>query len=232
MSTCPEKDIHSVYLDNELPPVYIKEYEAHVNQCAQCKNELERIKALRDNLRADAAAIALSSADLEKSFERLQARMSYAKVTASSNVHRFFVPKWAIGAAAAVIVAAIALPMRSRTEKNAEIAAVPEQAQTVAEIKPPKIPQAMIPMTHLSSLISEEPNAKPSTVGFSANREQKGLQTIKNSLNSVDVFRPEVPEKAISIKITLSPSVGEGETFDFPVVIEKLYQNDVQDSEK
>ena len=70
MSTCPEKDIHSVYLDNELPPVYIKEYEAHVSQCAQCKNELERIKALRDNLRADSAAIALSSADLEKSFER------------------------------------------------------------------------------------------------------------------------------------------------------------------
>ena len=33
MSFCPSKDIHSVYLDNELPEVYKAEYEAHIAVC-------------------------------------------------------------------------------------------------------------------------------------------------------------------------------------------------------
>ena len=33
MSTCPEKDIHSIYVDGELPENYIKQYESHLSSC-------------------------------------------------------------------------------------------------------------------------------------------------------------------------------------------------------
>ena len=30
MSGCPEKDLHSIYIDGEMPEKYAKEYEAHI----------------------------------------------------------------------------------------------------------------------------------------------------------------------------------------------------------
>ena len=41
MSTCPENDIHSLYLDNELPLSYREEYEAHIKSCPKCAKKLE-----------------------------------------------------------------------------------------------------------------------------------------------------------------------------------------------
>ena len=46
MYTCPEKDIHSVYIDNELPEAYIAEYEAHVKNCPKCAAELALLRNL------------------------------------------------------------------------------------------------------------------------------------------------------------------------------------------
>ena len=44
MSTCPEKDLHSIYLDGELPEEFLKEYENHVAGCEKCKAELEKLR--------------------------------------------------------------------------------------------------------------------------------------------------------------------------------------------
>ena len=52
MSICPNKDLHSVYLDNELPESYKAEYEKHVADCPKCQAELKKLKAVR-NLFAD-----------------------------------------------------------------------------------------------------------------------------------------------------------------------------------
>ena len=229
MSTCPENDIHSVYLDDELPPVYIPQYEAHLKQCAKCQATLAQLRAVRNSLRADSENLNLSQKDLDDSFARLQARLSYAKVTQNERIHRFTLPSWAAGAAAAALVAAVVLPMKARLDTKMNADEENSEVQTVAEIKPPKIPQAMIPTTHLSSLISEEPDARPSTVGFSARGNRDSLSTIQDSLASVDVFRPDFPEKAISIKITLSPGE-KSQDIDIPVVIERLYQS--EDGEK
>ena len=125
MSTCPEKDIHSVYLDNELPLTYIKEYEEHIKTCAKCQKELARLKAIKEAFKADSKNLELSSSDMEQSFNRLQARMSYSKVkTASSSGKNVlslkeghFVCYIAAGAAAALAFALV-LPIRLRTEVN------------------------------------------------------------------------------------------------------------------
>ena len=61
MSFCPSKDIHSVYLDNELPEIYKAEYESHIALCPKCKAELERLRGLRAVLKADSDEIAPSA---------------------------------------------------------------------------------------------------------------------------------------------------------------------------
>ena len=40
MFTCPTNEIHSLYLDNELPQNYVAEYEAHIVSCEKCKAAL------------------------------------------------------------------------------------------------------------------------------------------------------------------------------------------------
>lgn len=236
MSTCPEKDIHSVYLDNELPLVYLKEYESHVSQCPKCKAELDKLRSLRSLLKADSSSIALSQNDLNNSFERLNARLSYAKVTNNSNVHSFTMPKWTFGAVAAAAMFALVLPLYVKNksqsvegegENNAEVASVIDTANM------PKIPRAAIPPTHLTSLIStQSQNSLSHPASFAVKSEEESLQTIQESLTSVDVFRPDFPDKALSIKITLSPFATMGEhTMDIhdklniPLVIEASYED-------
>ena len=48
MFTCPEDDIHSIYLDNELPPNFVAEYEAHVASCPKCKAKNEKFKKIHE----------------------------------------------------------------------------------------------------------------------------------------------------------------------------------------
>lgn len=85
MSTCPEKDIHSLYLDNELPEVFIPEYKAHLESCPKCAAELEKMRTVHEALQADSRSINLDKVFLDQSFERLQSRMRYAKVVSQAS---------------------------------------------------------------------------------------------------------------------------------------------------
>ena len=84
MSTCPTKDLLSVYLDNELPEIYKAEYEAHIKSCPKCSKELEKLKALRVLFQADSKAVTPDSHYLDQSYERLMIKMKYSKVSESS----------------------------------------------------------------------------------------------------------------------------------------------------
>ena len=55
MSFCPSDDIHSIYLDNELPGDYKNLYEAHVKNCPECQKKLNMLKGVSSLLRQDAA---------------------------------------------------------------------------------------------------------------------------------------------------------------------------------
>lgn len=119
MSTCPEKDIHSVYLDGELPEAYEAEYKAHLDSCPECKKQLESLKMLKAIFEADKKSMELSEKDMEDSFERLQARLSFSKHTKSNVVE--FKPKpfisAAIGAVAALAI--VFIPARLSATKQA-----------------------------------------------------------------------------------------------------------------
>ena len=79
MSFCPTKDIHSVYLDGELPENYKAEYELHISHCEKCRKELEQLKALRSLFKADSDSLNLDQHFMDESFQRLQIKMAYSR---------------------------------------------------------------------------------------------------------------------------------------------------------
>lgn len=84
MFTCPENDIHSIYLDNELPENFKAEYEAHIADCPKCKAKLEQMRKTHQAFQYDSQAITLDREFLDQSFERLQSRMRYSKAIGSA----------------------------------------------------------------------------------------------------------------------------------------------------
>jgi len=124
MYTCPEKDIHSVYIDNELPEAYIAEYEAHVKNCPKCAAELALLRNLHSVFEADSCNITLDSRAMDDSFERLQARLSYSKIakanSGSSNGIKFRdTVKYIAAGVAAAAVFAVVIPVRTAKTTHA-----------------------------------------------------------------------------------------------------------------
>ncbi len=138
MFHCPENDIHSIYLDGELPQNFVKDYEAHLASCPKCAAKLEKLKAVHEAFKADARSIEVSDDFKAASFERLQSRMRFSKsvrtAEPSKNIVRLtsFVPL----AAAAAAVFALLLPLRmkaAQSQKNFD-----ESVLAVSAVKPNK----------------------------------------------------------------------------------------------
>jgi anti-sigma factor RsiW len=138
MFHCPENDIHSIYLDGELPQNFVKDYEAHLASCPKCAAKLEKLKAVHEAFKADARSIEVSDDFKAASFERLQSRMRFSKSVKASepskNIVRLtsFVPL----AAAAAAVFALLLPLRmkaAQSQKNFD-----ESVLAVSAVKPNK----------------------------------------------------------------------------------------------
>lgn len=126
MFTCPENDIHSIYLDGELPEKFARDYEAHIVSCEKCRAELEKLRATREILAKDSSSLNLSDDFMEKSFERLQGRMRFKKIVSQGEPKKFIVPMrhtFIPMAAAAAAVFAIMLPQKTNSAQNANVAA-------------------------------------------------------------------------------------------------------------
>ena len=57
MSFCPSDDIHSVYLDGELPENFKLEYESHLQSCPECQKKLEQLKKVHQFFEMDSNAL-------------------------------------------------------------------------------------------------------------------------------------------------------------------------------
>ena len=124
MSFCPTKDIHSVYLDNELPEEHRLSYEKHIQECEKCRTELEKLKAVRKLFQDDASNVTPDDHYLDESYNRLMIKMSYkknvSKARKPTKVHFTYI----LSAAAAVLVA-LFVPTIVR---NQQTTATPETA--------------------------------------------------------------------------------------------------------
>ncbi len=117
MFTCPNKDLHSVYLDGELSPEYKAKYEEHLKSCPKCQATLKKLEAARDLLKADSDTITMSERDMESSFSRLQSRLSYKKILKPLTLGdgaKSVLKDVLVGSAAAAVIAAV-IPAKTKT---------------------------------------------------------------------------------------------------------------------
>ena len=59
---CPDQQIISLYLDDELPSPWKEKFEAHLASCGNCQNHLDQYRGIRNIMREDRAGV---SAELE-----------------------------------------------------------------------------------------------------------------------------------------------------------------------
>ena len=199
MSTCPDYDMHSVYLDGELPQKYALDYETHLTSCQRCRDDFIKIQRLSTILKEEARESELSSQELEVSFARLQTKLHYQKTikdTQPQNIKKF---TWVVPAVVAAALAfALILPMGTHSPISA---ATKEQPISIAA-------------SALTGGLSVAPSVNYNTARFLqdsviAEENFSNIQTVSLSRNEtispMDFFRPSFDKSEdISIKMTLS----------------------------
>ena len=220
MSTCPSNDIHSVYLDNELPETYVALYESHIKSCPKCAAKLASLRAVSAAFRSESDGMTLDASSLGKSWERLQARLSYSKTT--KRVYRFSEHnfRYAFSAAAAAAIFALIIPVRVlRSPSAVQTAAInPISRSTSVELAKNNVvingnieqPRAFVPS------LSDETygvNAEYGTgfdvslVAFDGARFDAS-RSGERQLEDVDLFRPDFASgSSLAIKIGI-PEIG------------------------
>lgn len=212
MSTCPDLDLYSVYLDNELPEQYKESLESHLAECSECRKKFEKMESLHEILASDSSKIVISDKALENSFEKLQARRSYKKYMKNMSRRNDIFFRRVLPAMAAALVIALVLPIRMLGG-----------SQTVQQ-PTLKTYTALPEMAHNTGITMDKSFIK-SVVSSSAsdNSLQKAIintdltSALQNQiLTSIDIFGSDIKTNKIQITIDLSnvsgitPSEKEG----------------------
>lgn len=129
MSTSLEKDLHSVYVDGEMPESFVSQYQSIVSSSEKEKKELVKMQALHSLFKADSESLNISDSFTEESFARLQTKLRYTKNVSSSGSQKstFILPfiKYASSfAAAAAVFAVIFIPIHTNSLNQAKETAV------------------------------------------------------------------------------------------------------------
>ncbi len=212
MSTCPDLDLYSVYLDNELPEQYKESLESHLAECSECRKKFDKMKSIHEILATDSSQIVISDKALENSFEKLQARRSYNKYIQNKNRRNDIFFRRVLPAMAAALVIALVLPIRMLGGNT-------EMQQPILRTY-----TAMPEMAHKTGITMDK-NLIKSVVSSSAtdNSLQKAIintditSALQNQiLTSIDIFGSDIKTNKIQITIDLSnvsgitPSEKEG----------------------
>lgn len=128
MSTSLEKDLHSVYIDGEMPESFISQYESIVQADSGEKSRLEKMQKIHSLLQEDSSEKTVSDQFIEESFARLQTKMRYAKNVEFAEPPKSFVSpfiKYASSfAAAAAVFAVVFIPLHYNSLSKAKETAV------------------------------------------------------------------------------------------------------------
>lgn len=212
MSFCPSKDIHSLYLDNELPEIYKAEYENHLKTCKNCQLEFEKISKIHKLLNSDAKLISPTTEYLDESYERLLTKMNFSKHTSRKssfgNKKNFRNIGYFACASAAAVVFAVIMPLK--TSSKTQINSGNVNVASIPEIISNKVPF----YSGNTNSISDNINTVGFVSGMSKENSQNFIMNVNSSRNSanqkrikiipdndVELLRPEID--SISIKITL-----------------------------
>ena len=183
MSFCPSKDIHSLYVDGELPEKFKTEYERHLANCEKCQRELAKVRTIHSALNSDADTIKLDEKFMEDSFQRLKIKMVYSKNTQLLKANPKYKSIGYVAGIAAAAVVALIVPVRTNSAKNAEM--------TVSTNN-----------INFSSGRSDVVSGNISEASMSPTSRVQ-TTTFANNVSNVDLLRPDFRDNAISIIITV-----------------------------
>lgn len=215
MSTSPEKDLHSVYIDGEMPEDFISRYEAEIAENGKAKAELEKMRSLHSLLQEDAKAKTVDKNFADASFDRLMTKMSYVNTvrTAEKTSHIIPFTKYAASFAAAAAVFAVAFVpvynygISQAAQGGKEVAAI--EIKSSSEIKPISEKEIVVDgnlkQTDLSSRIAVA-SAKKSDSDIDGNAAKIDLTA--SSGGSI----PAVEQKTVRA----SAMVSGGNSFNLP----------------
>ena len=207
MFTCPEDDIHSIYADGELPKNYVAEYEAHVNSCPKCSAKLKKFLALNSVFAEDKESFHFSKDDFDSSFQRLEARLSYKKVTqAGKNTFKFPKPSSGIKYFAAGIAAAAVFAFVVPSAKKAN----PFEGQVSAFQ-----PVARTSISSTANQVSSDGNIDVSVLNsiLASDNSDKNFYTLPVSSTSVSAVPVLIIGGSNFKKIALIPSLKNYDVF-------------------
>ena len=181
MYSCPTDDIHSVYIDDELPQNYVLDYENHIKTCSKCSAKLEQLKKIKSLIISDAKSIQVDDYYIEQSFSRLETKLRYSKNTVKKMPFPTEYVKW--GAVAAIFVAVV-LPFGNNFSKHKKSSNM-----------------AITPITRPQSVALSNNNVVING-NISDNLAKNVSTNAKNTrLADVEVFRPQFDENKVSVKI-------------------------------
>lgn len=190
MSTCPELDLLSVYIDKELPRQYEQKLEEHLSTCSECKNQLNKMQFLHSTLQEDACAISFSDSELDESFLRLKTKMNYKSVTTPTGFQFSSFARWSMPViTVAALFLAVILPIRANKNSPAQIISQPQVFSGINASNQ----QNMVSLRETG--VAREASLY-STTPISKTGERLTTATI-------DIFRPDLSQ-TITISINLS----------------------------
>lgn len=212
MSICPNSEIHSIYVDNELPEPYKTQFSNHLATCKQCTGIVENYKEIRSLLEDHQGDLYTTQEALDESFQKLQSRMRYGRITKKAhNIYDFSSFKYTIPAIAAACVLALILPIRITKEKNqnemmSEISSLRTAVQTALIQEKGIISSGNIAHGTLASLLGSTNAVNSYNVTNNTNKNDNMI-TIDLQLpgiSDVDIFRPNLENDSVRINIRLS----------------------------
>jgi hypothetical protein len=231
MSICPSKDIHSIYLDNELPEIYKAEYEAHLKTCPACQKELEKLKKIHEMFSSDSKDVTPDSHYLDQSYERLMVKMKYSRnaeyaKTGESKV-KYYIPSFAAAAAALILAVTLPLSLRSGKQNTQNVAelfnfdtqhtSIEEQQNTLISLQKSNSLKRANNIQNISSNVNNVAFTSGRSMPVSGTiskpmfgmpesgsvNKSKVINANDNEFIDYDVFRPNFGEDKISIRITV-----------------------------
>ena len=224
MSTCPTKEIHSLYLDNELPQNHKEQYEAHLAACDKCRAEYEKLRAVRAVFQKDIEAVSPDKAFLDASYERLMLKMKYSKNTGHTVAPKISSRTWkiAIPAIAAAAVLALALPL-SFAVRRANVKTMSATSSLYSQIP-----------SQVTEQVENVAFGGQNVFGLNATNQDSLVTNVGNSgdaasqlIKDVEVFRPAFDDekKTISIRITIPGNDDVPVTTEIEVPLDVTGQN-------
>lgn len=192
MSTCPDLELYSVYVDQEMTDGHQFEFTKHLNECPDCQKRISKLNIIRSALLSDSRSISMTETQTDESFKRLCFIMNHKAVVRKADSSVFTKTlKFLSPAIAAAAILAFILPLRlmqnTGTQQNLIIPNITENASLINH-------RGIIVDNSLSAVLSNSLNVqKLSSLDFS-----------NTSISSIDVFKPALSNDSITIQIKLT----------------------------